>query len=71
MKELITIHNQQTASIVAGMLKNNGIETMLLKSPVNAAIPSPNIFGGYTLYVPDALYDQANRLLVEFGDDDL
>jgi len=70
-KELKTIGNQQTAEIVAGMLRNHGIETMIMNSPFNAVIPAPNIYGGYTLYVPETQFEESIRLLEEFGDSDL
>lgn len=71
MKELITIDNQQTAAIVAGMLKNHDIEAVIMNSPFNAVIPSPNIWGGYTIYVPDDRIMEAKRLLDEFDDNNL
>lgn len=71
MKELITIDNQQTAAIVAGMLKNHDIEAVIMNSPFNAVIPSPNIWGGYTIYVPDDRIMEAKRLLGEFDDNNL
>lgn len=67
-EELITLSDSAKAQIVAGMLKNHGLDVVVMNSPFNAVIPSPNVWGGYTLYVKKNQVEAAGKLLEEFDD---